>query len=258
MWNGKRFNERLANGQKLIGGWVSFTDPSIAEIMAGNGYDFLIVDMEHGPLNLTNTQGILMAFRETQCASILRVPWNEPWMVKHALDIGADGIMFPFIMDAEEARKAVAATRYAPRGNRGFSPRRASQYGARFDEYFDQLDGGIAVVLQIEHIDAVNRVEEIASVEGVNCVFVGPADLTASLGKLPNFSDPEVVAASAKVGEVCSRLGVPWGVNAGMPAGALRWAEKGAQFLTCSEDSEIFVMKVQSDIAEMRAGLKPA
>ena len=256
MLNGKRIKELLRSGQPVVGTWLTLADPAVAEIMADAGLDFVIVDQEHSAYSADLLQNMLIGFRGSPAAAIVRVPWNEPWLVKHALDVGADGIMFPMIMNGEEAKRAVASTRYGPQGNRGFSPRRASGYGLRFDEYVRDTDESIVVVAQVEHIEAVSRVGEIAGIEGVDLIFVGPADLTASLGRLPEFGHPDVKAAIDRVAEACIRLKQPFGVNTESPQDALAWASRGAQFLTYGEDTGFLLAAITRDLAAIRAGLK--
>lgn len=256
MNNGKRCKETLRAGKALIGTWVTLADPASAEIMAEAGLDFIILDTEHAPYSPPLAQNMLMGLRGSQCAAIVRVPWNEPWMVKQVLDIGADGIMFPMIMNTEEARKAVASTRYPPQGIRGFAPRRVAGYGFRFDEYVAEANESIVVLAQIEHIQAVDRVEEIAAVEGVDALYVGPADLTASLGRLPEFGHAEVKAAIDRVAEVCLRLKKPFGVYTGSPADAIGWVKRGGQVQTIGEDFMYLVEQTTAGLAAVRSALK--
>jgi 4-hydroxy-2-oxoheptanedioate aldolase len=220
----------------------------MAELLANTGLDFLLIDMEHAPHSPGLLQNLLMGLNGTECASLVRVPWNEPWIIKQVIDVGADAIMVPMVNNREEAVKAAAATKYPPAGIRGVGPRRASMYG--LDEaYMDRANDEIGVVVQIEHIDAVKRTEEIATAPGVDCVYVGPADLTGSLGKLPDFGNADTRAAIDEVIETCTRIKRPFAIYSDSAEGAARWANRGGQLQTIGED---FMMLGAANVAALK------
>jgi 4-hydroxy-2-oxoheptanedioate aldolase len=181
-----------ANG-KQVGFWLTLASPSVTEIAAGAGFDWLLIDMEHTPNELPDVVDHLRAATAGGDAEpAVRVPGNDPVLVKRLLDCGARSLMFPNIQSAEEARLAVASTRYPPNGIRGFAgSSRATLFG-RLAGYADIASNDICVIVQIETVQAVDAIAEIAAVEGVDCIFVGPNDLAASMGFLGRATAPEV------------------------------------------------------------------
>lgn len=195
------FKRALAEGRAQIGLWCSLPDPYIAEIVAGAGYDWLLFDTEHAPTDvprmLQQLQGAASAVPAGERASsaVVRPAWNDPVLIKRYLDIGAQTLLLPFVQNADEARAAVRAMRYAPEGIRGMGgSMRASNYG-RTQGYAQHAHEELCLLVQVETREALDRLEEIASVDGVDGVFIGPADLSASMGHPGNAGHPEVRAA---------------------------------------------------------------
>nr|WP_314256772.1 aldolase/citrate lyase family protein [uncultured Devosia sp.] len=184
------FKQRLLRRQRQIGGWLTTGSPTVTEIFAGIGFDWLLLDMEHSP------NDFLLVIEHLRAAGVgapivVRVPWNEPVMVKRLLDAGVASLMFPYVQNADEARAAVAATRYPPHGIRGVAgTTRATGYGRR--EGLAQAAEQIAVVVQIETPEAMAAIDEIARVDGVDGVFIGPNDLAANMGHLGAPNHPDV------------------------------------------------------------------
>ena len=255
MKNGRLFRERLHRGDRMLGAWLTIPDPAMAEMMALTGMDFLLIDMEHAPHDPGLLQNILLGLNGTECASLVRVPWNEPWIIKQIIDVGSDAIMVPMVNNRAEAEKAAKSTKYPPAGIRGVGPRRAAMYG--LDEtYMERANDEISVVVQIEHIDAVNNTEEIATTPGVDAVYVGPADLTGSLGKLPDFGNADTKAAIEKVVETCTRIKAPFGIYSDSAEGAAYWAHRGGQLQTIGEDNLILLQGTVTALREARAAMK--
>ena len=196
------FRQRLRSGKRLIGTMVTLSTPSTAEILAEVGYQWLFVDAEHGPLETAELLGILQAVSD-RVPCVIRVPKNDDGLIKKALDLGAAGIIVPNVNSADEAAAVVDAARYAPEGSRGVGLARAHGYGLSFAEYVENANDHIAVIVQAEHKDAVENIEAIASVPGVDAVLLGPYDLSASLGKMGEISDPVVTAAIDRITEAC-------------------------------------------------------
>lgn len=242
----------LAEGNVVLGSWLSFYDPAVAEIMAQAGFDWLSIDSEHAPLSLDLIENMLMAFRGTNTVPIVRVAWNDPVLIKQALDMGPEGLIIPSVNTAEEARHAVAACKYPPQGIRGVAPRRAAAYGAEMLEYLTQANERILIVVQIEHIKAVENIEEILKVEGIDVAFAGPADLTASLGLLPEFGHPKVQEAIERVLDKCLEARVPFGIHTGSVEEARYWASRGAQMISIKLDMEYLRGAVIETVAEFR------
>ena len=196
-----RFKRALASGTPQIGLWMSLASPAATEVAAGAGFDWLLLDMEHSPNELPDIAHHLRAAEGGTAEPVVRVPWNEPVMVKRLLDIGVRSLLFPFVQSAEEAKRAVAATRYPPNGIRGFAgTTRANRYG-RVPDYAKRAGEEICVLVQCETRRAVADIPAIAAVEGIDGIFIGPADLAADMGHLANTQHAEVQAAILEAGK---------------------------------------------------------
>lgn len=196
-----RFKRAIAAGTPQIGLWMSLASPAATEVAAGAGFDWLLLDMEHAPNELPDIAHHLRAAEGGTAEPVVRVPWNDAVMVKRLLDIGARSLLFPFVQSAEEARRAVAATRYPPHGIRGFAgTTRANRYG-RVPDYAKRAAEEICVLVQCETRKAVADIPAIAAVDGIDGIFIGPADLAADMGHLANTQHPEVQAAILDAGK---------------------------------------------------------
>jgi 4-hydroxy-2-oxoheptanedioate aldolase len=196
-----RFKRALASRTPQIGLWMSLASPAATEVAAGSGFDWLLLDMEHSPNELPDIAHHLRAAEGGTAEPVVRVPWNEPVMVKRLLDIGARTLLFPFVQSAEEARRAVAATRYPPQGIRGFAgTTRANRYG-RVADYAKRASEEICVLVQCETRKAVADIPAIAATDGVDGIFIGPADLAADMGHLADTQHADVQAAILDAGK---------------------------------------------------------
>jgi 2-dehydro-3-deoxyglucarate aldolase/4-hydroxy-2-oxoheptanedioate aldolase len=193
----------------LIGTVVTLSSPAVAELLSDAGFDWLFIDVEHSPLDWQAAQALLQAAR---CPCIVRVPLCDEISIKKALDIGADGIIVPQVNSRAEAERVVRYAKYPPLGARGVGVARAQGYGPRFQEYVSRANDEIAVIVQAEHIEAVNHIHDIASVAGIDAVLVGPYDLSTSMGKPGQVTDPEVVQAIARVTAECTACNMPLGI----------------------------------------------
>jgi 2-dehydro-3-deoxyglucarate aldolase len=187
-----------------IGSWITLNHPSIAEIMADAGFDWLCVDMEHSVTDYFEAQQLIMAIQSKGKKAFVRVGENNTRIIKRVLDAGADGIIVPAVNSAAEARKAVEAVQYPPHGKRGVGLARAQSYGFGFENYRDEKIKEIVLIVQIEHIDAINELEAIMQLEGVHGTFIGPYDLSGSIGKPGAFDDPAVKAALQRYEQIAS------------------------------------------------------
>lgn len=196
MFRDNALKARLGAGGKALGCWNYTGSPVLAEIAGLVGYDFVLIDHEHGPVDLHQTIGILQALSATGTTSLLRAPWNDPIYIKRALDTGVEGIMVPMVETAEEAARAVAACRFPPRGMRGSAAGmvRATDYGLRQADYIERAEDELMVICQIETPRGIDNIPAIAEVEGVDMLFVGPSDISASLGHAGKVTHPEVAA----------------------------------------------------------------
>ena len=230
------FRKRLRSGETLLGSMVTLAAPAVAEILADVGFDWLFVDSEHGPLETGDVLGILQAVGD-RIACIVRVPGAEEAPIKKVLDLGAEGIIVPQVSTVEQAESVVRYARYSPSGSRGVGLSRAHGYGLRFQQYLETANERIAVIVQAEHARAVENIESIVKVEGIDAVFVGPYDLAASLGKMGQIDDPAVTSAIDHVRQTCQAARIGLGYF-GLSAAALRpHMERGATLIAAGVDT---------------------
>ncbi|GAA4358062.1 HpcH/HpaI aldolase family protein [Microbacterium rhizosphaerae] len=230
--------ERLAASDRtLIGLWACSGSPLVAEILAGSGVDWLLIDMEHSANTLESVLAQLQAVGAYPVAPVVRVPHGDDVILKQVLDIGAQNVIVPMVSTAEQARELVAAVRYPPRGRRGVgsSLSRSARWN-RVEGYLQDADDHVSLIVQVESAEAVENAAEIAAVDGVDAVFVGPADLAASLGVLGQQTHPEVLAAVQRTFEAVTGAGKPVGVNAFDPVAADAYIAGGAAFVAVAAD----------------------
>jgi 2-dehydro-3-deoxyglucarate aldolase len=230
------FRKRLQARETLFGSMVTLPVPAIAEILADLGFDWLFVDGEHGPLETREILAILQAVGD-RVPCLVRVPGAEEPPIKKALDLGAEGIIVPQVNTVEQASGVVRFARYAPAGSRGVGLARAHRYGLRFQEYLETANQRVAVIVQAEHARAVENIESIVQVEGIDAVLLGPYDLAASLGKMGRIDDPAVTGAIEHVTKTCQAAGVPTGYF-GVSAQAIRpYMERGHTMIAAGVDT---------------------
>ncbi len=246
------FKAALASGRVSYGLWASLASPGAVEIAGGSGADWVLIDMEHAPHELPDVIAALRALAPYPAAAVVRPPWNEAVGIKRLLDAGVQSLLLPFVQSVEEARAAVAATRYPPAGIRGVAgASRAAAYG-RVPDYLHRAADQIAVVVQIESAAAVAAVGGIAAVEGVDGVFVGPSDLAASLGHLGQPEHPDVEAAIAEVIARVAPTGKPVGLF-GVSSGHVRRAiALGVRFVSVASDTCVLRHGFDAAIAAVR------
>jgi 2-keto-3-deoxy-L-rhamnonate aldolase RhmA len=237
-----RFRAKLARGQICLGTVISFTDPTVTEALC-QVLDFVWIDMEHNALSLESVQGHIMATKGSETSPLVRVPWNDPVLIKPVLDIGAAGVIVPFVRTAEEARRAIAACLYPPEGIRGFGPRRPSRYGQLGGpEFCRAANASIMPMVQIEHIDAVANIDEILAVPGLASIVIGPNDLAGSMGLMGQPRHPQVLAAIDTVIAKARRAGMPIGIGAGDdPDVLIDWVGRGVQWLAMGGDCALLL-----------------
>lgn len=230
------FRGRLHGGETLLGTMVTLASPAAAELLAGLGFDWLFVDGEHGALGSAEILAILQA-ADRDAACVVRVPAADEVPVKQVLDLGASGIIVPQVNTAEQAADVVRFARYSPAGARGVGLARAQRYGFGFDEYLARANDDIAVIVQAENQRAVDNIESIVRVDGIDAVFLGPYDLSASLGKAGRVDDPDVVDAIDHVIRVCLDAGVPLGYFGVDAQAVASFAERGCTLICAGVDT---------------------
>ncbi|MFC6487462.1 HpcH/HpaI aldolase family protein [Nitratireductor sp. GCM10026969] len=228
--------------------------PVTAEAMGFAGFDFLVLDMEHVPVDVPQAFALMQAIAGTPAETMVRLPWNDPITVKRVMDAGATTLMFPYIQNAQEAQAAVASTRYPGRGTRGVAAmHRASRYGM-VDDYLNRADDEIAVVLQIETPEALERLPEIAAVEGVDALFLGPGDLSAAMGHKGAIGHADVQAALREGVARAGRGSKPCGIVGATPELVKGYIDAGFAFVAIASDLALMMGAARNALAEIGAG----
>jgi 4-hydroxy-2-oxoheptanedioate aldolase len=237
--NRNAFKRALQKRELQIGLWSSLCSNLAAEIIAHSGFDWIVLDTEHSPNEVPDLVSQLQAMGKGTASPVVRAAWNDTVLIKRILDIGAQSILLPYVQTAEEAGRAVAAVRYPPRGVRGVSAAsRASNFG-RVKEYLKKADEEICLLVQVETSAALEQLESISSIEGVDGVFIGPADLSASLGHLGDPQHPRTQRALQDAGRRLASLGKPAGILAVVEADARRYIEWGYNFVAVGIDTTL-------------------
>jgi len=226
----------LAAGQSLHGIWMSLSSPIVAEIVGDAGFDWVLVDCEHAPNDLPALREQLQAMRGSDSSLLARPQWNDMVLIKQFMDVGVQNFIIPYIQNPQEARDAVAATRYPPEGVRGVAgSSRASNFG-RNKTYLKESNDAVTVIVQVETMEAMNELEAIAQVPGVDGVFIGPADLSASMGHLGDIEHSEAQAAIRDAAKRLKVIGVPSATLAFDPDVAERYIGYGYQMVCIGSD----------------------
>jgi 2-dehydro-3-deoxyglucarate aldolase len=240
------FRTSLRAGKTLIGCWCSLASPNTTEVLGVAGFDWLLLDGEHSPNDLITFLPQLMALKDSASAPVVRPSWNNPVELKRLLDGGFYNFLIPFIESAEEAKRAVAATRYPPQGIRGVSVSQRSNRFGTVEGYFQGINEQICVMVQIESRKSVAAVNEIAAVEGVDSLFIGPSDLAAGYGHLGNAQHPEVQEAMTQIFAAGKAHNKPIGILAPVEADARRYLAMGATCVAVGSDLGVFRSATQA------------
>ena len=248
---------KLACNALTIGSWITLGHPAIAEIMAAAGFDWLVIDTEHSVLELSDVQILIQVLDGQECPAIVRLTSNHPDQVKRVMDAGATGIMVPMVKSAADAEAAVQAVYYPPRGSRGVGLARAQGYGARFQQYRSWLEDNVIVIVMIEHVDAVEAIDSILSVPGIDAYIIGPYDLSGSMGRPGELDYPEVQSAIERVKAAGKRLGKPGGIHVVEPdlEQLRRNIDAGFSFIGYGLDIRILDTVCRSHLQQVRATL---
>lgn len=234
-----------------LGTWIMSASPLVAEAIGHAGFDWAVVDMEHSPLDLSTVVHLLQAVSGTRMVPVLRVPWNDTVMIKRVLDAGAQTLLVPFVQNAQEAAAAVAATRYPPEGVRGMAGMsRGSRFGTARD-YFLQANAQVSVIVQLETPQAVQQLESIATVPGVEGIFLGPADLSGAMGLPGQLAHPDVMALMADAARRARALGMPVGTVGGTAELVGRYREAGFDFVAIASDLGLMMRAAQEAVSAL-------
>ncbi len=254
------FRTLLAQPSIPLGTWLMSGTASTAEAMGCLGFDWLVVDMEHVPIDYKDAYHILQAIAGTRATPVVRLAWNEIVTVKRALDIGAQTLMFPFVQNADDARRAVASTRYpqpgdANPGTRGFAAmHRASRYATAAD-YGKRANDGIFRMIQLETPAAIEKLEEIAAVDGVDALFMGPGDLSSAMGQIGNIAHPEVQAALKDAAARAKTIGKPIGIVGPSPEMVQQFIEYGYGYVAIASDMGMMMRQANAFLSAMKPAL---
>lgn len=235
-----------------VNGWLTLPGTLIAETMAHQGWDSLTVDLQHGAIDYPAALGMLTAIATTDTVPLVRVPWLEPGIIMKLLDAGAYGVICPMINDRSEAERLVEYSKYPPRGGRSFGPVRATLYAG--DDYVEQANDTLVSFAMIETRRALDNLDEILSVEGLDAIYVGPADLSLALGHAPGFDreEPEIVAVLEHILERARAHGVMAGLHNGSPEYARRMIERGFRFVSLGTDARLLAAAAADAVRRTR------
>ena len=252
-----RLREIWKSGGAALNGWLAIPNSFSAETMAHQGWDALTIDLQHGVVDYQAMVPMLQALSTTATVPVVRVPWLEPGILMKTLDAGAYGVICPMVNTREDAQKLVAYTHYAPRGTRSFGPVRALLYGGA--DYAQHANDTIVTFAMIETAQALDNLDAILSVEGLDAIYIGPSDLSLALGCTPTFDDVDPPVAQA-IDHILARAkahGVVAAIHNGSPEAALSRIAKGFQFVTVSSDARLMAAGAQQVVAKMRARPAP-
>jgi 4-hydroxy-2-oxoheptanedioate aldolase len=248
-----RIREIWRAGGAALNGWLAIPDAFSAETMAHQGWDTLTIDLQHGVIDYATMIPMLQAISTTETVPVVRVPWLEPGILMKTLDAGAYAVICPMVNTREDAEKLVAWTNYAPRGTRSYGPVRALLYGGA--DYPQHANETIVRFAMIETAKALDNLDDILSVEGIDAIYIGPSDLSIALGCKPSFDAPEPKVAEA-IEHILARAkahGVVAGIHNGEPPAALARIAKGFQFVTVGSDARLMAAGAQDVVAKMKA-----
>jgi len=231
--------EKLRKRDLTIGSWITLGHSSVAELMAGRGFDWLVVDMEHSVITLEQAQQLIQVISLKGVSPLVRVGKNDACIIKRVMDAGACGVIVPMVNCRQDALRAVSSVKYPPEGSRGVGLARAQGYGLGFKEYKNWLSKNSIVIAQIEHIDAIKNLDEILEVEGLDATIIGPYDLSGSLGRPGEFNHPQVKRAIREYEEISRKHKKPTGFHVVQPDAklALEFIKKGYSFLAVGIDT---------------------
>ena len=251
---GNRIRTIWQEGKAVVNGWLAIPSAFSAEVMAHQGWDTLTVDLQHGAIDYQAAVNMFAAISTTGTVPMARVPWNDPGILMKVLDAGAYGVICPMVNTADDARKLISATRYPPLGSRSLGPIRASLYAG--DDYAKHANDTVVILAQIETREALANVDDILAVEGLDGVYIGPADLSLSFGCTATFDevDPPVAQAIDHILARAKACGKVACVHNGSAKYALERIAKGFQLVTISSDARLIAAGAQAVIREMRAG----
>lgn len=230
--------EKLYSGKTSLGTWLTIGSPDVADTLKLLPFDWFLLDLEHSYFSIEQARNIMLTVLDTKITPLVRVGECDQYLIKRVLDIGAHGVLVPLVNAPEDAERVVNFSKYPPIGSRGVGPVRAASYGNNLKDYITTANDEVLVGVQIETVQALSNVEAIASTKGVDLVFVGPSDLTMSLGLLTDRGNPKVLESMQNVVEICEKLGKIPGTLAATAEEAKKWQKLGYRFISLGSDSK--------------------
>ena len=246
------FKQKISRFEKQIGVWSCLSNNIVAEILSVVGFDWIVIDMEHSPNDIQEVLTQLQIIQGYKAEPVVRVPWNEPVMVKRVLDMGAQSILFPYVENEEEAIAAVQATRYPPKGVRGvMSAARMNKYGTVKD-YYTKAEHEICVLVQCETKKAIENISKIAAIEGIDGIFLGPSDLSASIGKIGQFEDEEVQSLIMQGLQDCKKNKKAAGILTAKIDYAKKYVSDGFTYVAVNSDTNLMARSAENLLKEFK------
>jgi 2-keto-3-deoxy-L-rhamnonate aldolase RhmA len=250
------FKSLIQSGKPAIGSWIAFADPYSVELMADAGFDWLLIDTEHVPIDRQALRTILVSMKGSASAAIVRLSSNSQDHFQTALDLGAQGVVVPMINTREDAARAVGFCRYPPLGIRGFSPTRASRYFQDLRAYAEKANDEIALIIQIETPQAVESMDEILKTESIDGIFIGPSDLASFMSRPAQTDHPDVQRIVDKAIDRARDHSIPFGLPTWSAEECLRYVNRGGQILTVGSDLQYLGRAARAGLTEVRSLLR--
>lgn len=255
---GKLLKNKLKNNELTIGSWITIGNATVVEVMATAGFEWLCIDMEHTSIDLETAKMLITTIQANDMKALVRVSKNEEVAIKKVMDMGADGVIVPMVKTKEDAQMAVDFVKYPPTGKRGVGLYRAQGYGTKFEEYKKWVKDESIIIAQIEHIEAVENIEEILTVDGIDGTIVGPYDLSGSMGYPGEYYKDDVQEAILKVKKACQQYNKPYGFHVieSDPKSLQSRIDEGCTFLAYSVDFFFLGDSARSGMKTIKEGLK--
>lgn len=248
-----KLKQKLKNGEVALGPFVNLASGALIEIAAYAGFDFVILDTEHGPLDILSVEDLCRTAQSVDITPVVRVRENDPPQILRALDIGAGGVQVPQICTGSDAEAVVHAAKYAPLGMRGVSPyTRAARYFSEGPKIFERLNAESLILVHVEGVEGLENLDQIVSIPGLDVIFLGPYDLSQSLGIPGEVSDPRVVDRMREASRLINDAGLTVGTFADGPEAAQRWIDAGVRYVSLSVDTGIYLRGCRSILEGLR------
>ncbi len=248
-----QLKEKLYSGKTSLGTWLTIGSPDVADTLKQLPFDWFLLDLEHSYFSIEAARNIMLTVLDTKIVPLVRVGESDQYLIKRVLDIGAYGVLVPLVNTSQDAEKVVNFSKYPPVGSRGVGPVRAAAYGNNMKEYVTSANDEVLVGVQIETTQALANAEAIASTKGVDIVFVGPSDLTMSLGLVTDRGNPKVLESMQSVVKICERLGKIPGTLAASAEEAKKWQRLGYRFISLGSDSKYLFQGAKNFVEQAQA-----